>query len=129
MHTMHNVQTSTLSVCCSLWMGLSCLLGQMQVQGAGTTWKMVRLGEQYQHITDLHELLPEVGVEPPIEDRVAHARAHGDDMAETKREEVDLTEQSICLEVLNVMLTLISWMVTRPRSVMVKNRWRAREET
>ena len=50
-------------------------------------------------------------------------------MAQTKREEVDLIEQSICLAVLTVMITLISWMVTRPRSVMVKNRWRGREET
>ena len=39
---------------------------------------MSRLGDQYQHITYLHGLLPEFGVEPPVEDRVAHARAHGE---------------------------------------------------
>ena len=42
------------------------------------------------HPAYLHELLPEVGVEPAVEDRVADTGAHGDDMAQTEGEEIYL---------------------------------------
>ena len=37
----------------------------------------------------LDQLLLEVGVEPSVENRVAHTGAHGDDVAQTKAEEID----------------------------------------
>ena len=37
----------------------------------------------------LDEFLPEIGIKPPVQDRVADTGAHGDDMAETEGEKVD----------------------------------------
>ena len=59
-------------------------------------------GSQY-----LEELLPEIGVEPAIEDRVADARAEGDTVAQTQDEVIHLTKKGVMMMVTMMMMLMI----------------------
>ena len=48
----------------------------------------------------LEELLPEVGVKPAIEDRVADARAEGDTVAQTQDEVIHLTRKRVMMRMM-----------------------------
>ena len=84
------------------------------------------------HHDHLKELLPKIGVEPAIENRVAHAGAEGDTVAQAKDEVIHLRREMVRMMIIMVMMatTLMFWAGSqRPRSVTVKKRWRGRKET
>ena len=59
------------------------------------------------YYTHLEEFLPEVGVEPPIEDGVANAGAEGNAVAHTEDEVIHLTKKGVMMMVTMMMMLII----------------------